>query len=288
MSNKTILISNNKKGNDSLTNFHQVQTSPYDNFPKQQSTFKRKRRTSNNSNDYEISFNPFISSSSSIFKYVLELKENQDTNDIHTVREDLVAKVNIYNESILKHGIDNTEILVTRYILCTFIDELVNISYLGQSDNWSNNSLLSIFHNETYGGENFFHLLDKFLKTPAKYIHILELMYTCLALGFEGRYRVIDRGEIELNNIKDSLFKQIKIVQGRDPLTFYTNQEPAKDRYRLFNKVSYPILFLSILSLLIIIYTSLTFSLKQQNENFYEVLENKNIQTNQLLEDSIK
>ncbi len=68
-------------------------------------------------------------------------------------------------------------------------------------------------------------------------------MYICMALGFEGKYRVIDRGEVELNNIKDSLFRQIKIVKGRDPYTFYTSQEPSKDKYRLL--IKYLILFFS-------------------------------------------
>lgn len=269
MSNKTILISNNQS-NNSLTNFDNRQATPYNNLKKQKSVFKRNRVKKDN--DYEISFNPFISASSPLFKLVLQLQDDNTTKEVNQAREEFVGKINLYNESASKYGIDESEILVTRYILCTFIDELITTTSFGRNNNWSNNSLLSIFHNETYGGENFFHLLDKFLKTPAKYIHILELMYTCLALGFEGKYRVIDRGQIELNNIKDSLYRQIKIVQGRDPLTFYTNQEPAKDKYRLFNKVSYWVLFSSILILLIIIYSSLTFSLHKQDNDFLDQL----------------
>jgi type VI secretion system protein ImpK len=269
MSNKTILISNDQS-NNSLTNFDNRQATPYNNFKRQKSVFKRTRNK--RENEYEISFNPFISASSPLFKLVLELQDDNTTKEVNEAREEFVGKINLYNESASKYGIDESEILVTRYILCTFIDELVTTTSFGRNNNWSNNSLLSIFHNETYGGENFFHLLDKFLKTPAKYIHILELMYTCLALGFEGKYRVIDRGQIELNNIKDSLYRQIKIVQGRDPLTFFTNQEPAKEKYRLFNKVSYWVLFSSILILLIIIYSSLTFSLHKQDDKFLNQL----------------
>lgn len=286
MSNKTILISNNNQKSDSLTSFNKVPTNPYDDFQKQKSTFRRNRPSK--TNDYEISFNPFISAASPLFKAVLILQSNQEESNINDIKENFVTKINLYNESALKYGIDNTEILVTRYILCTFIDELANTSYIAKDHNWSNNSLLSIFHNETYGGENFFHLLDKFLKTPAKYIHILELMYTCIALGFEGKYRIIDRGQIELNNIKDSLFRQIKIVQGREPLTFYTTQEPVKDKYRLFNKVSIPLLFLSIFILLVIIYSSLTYTLHKQDEDFLNSISKdyQSFKINDLLKES--
>jgi len=271
MSNKTILVSKNGQNPTSLTSFNKVESSPYDNFEKQKSTFKR-NRSANKGNDYNISFNPFINAASPLFRSCLELKFSQNITDVDDLREEFINKINLYNDSALKNGIDNTEVLVTRYLLCTYVDELVNTTYIGSENNWSNNSLLSIFHNETYGGENFFHLLDKFLKAPAKYIHILELMYTCLALGFEGKYRVMDRGQIELNNIKDSLFRQIKIVKGREPMTFYTKQEPAKNKYRLFSKVSYPLLFLSIFLLLVVVYSSLTYALHQQDNEFLNTI----------------
>ncbi|PLY06569.1 MAG: DotU family type IV/VI secretion system protein [Arcobacter sp.] len=269
MNNKTILISHNQN-NDSLTNFNHQQKSTIEDYKKQKSVFRR--RPIKRTNEYEISFNPFITAASPLLRTVLQLKKGLDKDSTYDAREELVAKINLYNDTANKYGIEENEVLVTRYILCTFSDELINSTYLGRDNNWTNNSLLSIFHNETYGGENFFHLLDKFLKVPAKYIHILELMYICLALGFEGKYRVMDRGQIELNNIKDGLFRQIKIVQGRDPLTFYSFQEPSKDKYRLFDKVSYPILILSIFTLLLIVYSSLTFSLHQQDEKFVELL----------------
>jgi len=280
MSNKTILVSNNSN-NNTLTNFNKVDMNPYDNFDKQSSVFKRNNAYTK-LNDYEISFNPFLSASSHVFKYVLDISSNNSDLDDNEVRDNLISKINQFDESALKLNIENTEILVTRYILCTFVDEFMNNSTLGSNSAWSKNSLLRIFHKETYGGENFFHLLDKFLKTPAKYIHILELMYICLALGFEGKYRVIDRGQIELNNIKDSLFRQIKIVQGRDPFPFYTNQQPSKNKFKLFNKVSYPILILGTFLLVFIIYVILTFSLNEHDNNFIDMVDNKKTELNSL------
>lgn len=285
MSNKTIIISNDAN-NNSLTNFNKVDMSPYDNYQKQYSTFKRNYSQSR-TKEYEISFNPFLSASSDVFKYTLQVTRNYDfaNTSLDDIKDTLISKINQFDENALKLGIENTEVLVTRYILCTFVDEMITTSSIGNNNNWTRNSLLNIFHKESYGGENFFHLLDKFLKTPAKYIHILEFMYICIALGFEGKYRINDRGAIELNNIKDSLFRQIKIVQGRDPFTFYTQQEPSKEKYRLFDKVSYPILFGGSLLLLCVVYSILTFSLYSQDENFVNKVLNKQIEQIELIED---
>ncbi|RXJ67323.1 type IV / VI secretion system protein [Halarcobacter ebronensis] len=277
MSNKTILITNENNRSNSLTNFSRVDMPPHDNFKKQTSTFRR-NNLKNRFNEFDISFNPFISSASPIITYALEVCEFPSENiDMDEVRENCISKINHYSETALKYGIENTEVLVTRYIICTFVDELMNINYSTTQNSWSSNSLLNIFHRETYGGENFFHLLDKFLKTSAKYIHILELMYICLALGFEGKYRVRSRGEVELSNIKESLFRQIKMVQGKDPFTFYTIQEPSKDKYRLFNKVPYSLLFLGVLLFVSVIYSIFTYALNEQNSDFMNFVDNKKI-----------
>ncbi|AXH09780.1 type IV / VI secretion system protein [Malaciobacter halophilus] len=271
MSNKTILVTADDN-NGYITNYTSTDVEKtYTKLKRQASYFKRNR--SFNISDFEISFNPFISASIPIFNYIYSLDDSEQYLDIDKVREEFVNKINHFNEKAQELEVVETEILVTRYILCTFIDEIVNSTHFGKQHDWANNSLLSIFHNETYGGENFFHLLDKFLKTPAKYIHILELMYICLALGFEGKYRVINKGQMELNTIKESLFKQIMIVQGREPLTFYTKQEPSKQKFRLFDKLSYPLLITTIVALITIVYTSLSISLSSQNDSFMNILQ---------------
>ena len=52
---------------------------------------------------------------------------------------------------------------------------------------------------------------------PVKHLHLLELMYLCLSLGFEGKYRVMPRGTLELEVIRDSLYRQIRQLRGDVP-----------------------------------------------------------------------
>ena len=46
---------------------------------------------------------------------------------------------------------------------------------------------------------------------------MLELMYLCLSLGFEGKYRVLPRGMLELEAVRDSLYRQIRQMRGDVP-----------------------------------------------------------------------
>lgn len=256
---KTQVITRDINKNN-LTNSSKKRENSFEEFQKQEIT----KNINFDNSKYSSSSNPFIASSTPLFETVLDIVDNEKILNIDNIRDEFISKINNFNEKCVDNKIENMEILVARYILCTFIDEKLN-EKLSNNDNWFNKSLLSMFHNETYGGENFFHLLDKFLKTPAKYINILELMYICLSLGFLGRYRVVNKGEIEINNIKDSLYRQIKIVQGREPMPFYKKVEPSQNKFKLFNKISYPLLISSIIILVILIYLLLSYNIYNKN-----------------------
>jgi len=62
------------------------------------------------------------------------------------------------------------------------------------------------FHNETWGGEKFFQLLSKLAQNPQQHRDLLELMYYCICLGLEGRFRVVDNGKAQLETLRQRLW----------------------------------------------------------------------------------
>ncbi|MDK7178427.1 type IVB secretion system protein IcmH/DotU, partial [Micrococcus luteus] len=106
-------------------------------------------------------------------------------------------------------------ILGARYCLCTALDEACALTPWGGHGQWSGKSLLVTFHNETWGGEKFFQLLAKLSQNPSTHIDLLELLYFCLMLGFEGRYRVMDNGRTQLETLKQRLLLTLKNVRGQ-------------------------------------------------------------------------
>jgi len=86
----------------------------------------------------------------------------------------------------------------------------------GVQGGWNKQSLLVQFHNETWGGEKVFQLLAKLAQDVPTHRQLLELIYSVLALGFEGRYRVVDNGRAQLDQVRQRLADLI--AKDRPPL----------------------------------------------------------------------
>jgi type VI secretion system protein ImpK len=74
--------------------------------------------------------------------------------------------------------------------------------------------MCSMFHNDVAGGERFFEFLTHFEREPGRYGDVLELMYLCLSLGFEGRLRVAQRGVSELGRVREGLYNLLRQTRG--------------------------------------------------------------------------
>ncbi|MBP8185450.1 MAG: type IVB secretion system protein IcmH/DotU, partial [Pseudomonas sp.] len=142
---------------------------------------------------------------------------------------------------------------------------------------WSQMSLLSSFHNETFGGEKFFQLLERLSRNPVKHLPMLELMYLCLSLGFEGKYRVLPRGMLELEALRDSLYRQIRQLRGDIPREISPNWQGLKDGgRRLVRIVPWWLVALFTLLSLGLMYAGSSWILSQQRDSImpaYQQLE---------------
>jgi len=166
---------------------------------------------------FNISINPLVSAAAPLFSAIVKLKNSAGQRDLSVLRDELTAHIKRFVAHASSEGVDNSEVFSARYVLCTVADEAVVTTDWGSEGAWADFSLLSSFHNETFGGEKFFQLLERVGRTPVRHLPMLELMYICLSLGFEGKYRVQARGIIELEGIRDNLYRQIRQMRGDVP-----------------------------------------------------------------------
>ncbi|RMQ43329.1 Type IV / VI secretion system protein, DotU family [Pseudomonas cichorii] len=161
---------------------------------------------------FSININPLVTAASDLLVQIVNLARNGAEGDLHSLNRNLAQAVRLFEVRARQNGIENDQLLAARYVLCTVIDETVLTTDWGNE--WSTMSLLSRFHKETFGGEKFFQLLERLSSNPVRHLPMLELMYLCLSLGFEGKYRVMKRGNAELEMIRGGLYRQIRQLRG--------------------------------------------------------------------------
>ncbi|PRA23044.1 hypothetical protein CQZ99_27120 [Pseudomonas poae] len=167
--------------------------------------------------NFNIGVNPLVDAAWELLLLVVQLKASSGREPLQALNDRLSVAVTGFETRALHLGVDNGQVMSARYVLCSVIDEAVTTTAWGSRSDWSKISLLSRFHKETFGGEKFFQLLERLSRDPVKHMSILELMYLCLSMGFEGKYRVVERGVAQLETLRDALYRQIRQVRGDPP-----------------------------------------------------------------------
>jgi len=157
--------------------------------------------------------NPLVHAASALLDLVVPLRFMPAPPDMERLRRRLTDEMQAFEQAARAARIDAEDVAAARYALCTFLDETISSTPWGAGV-WNSRSLLVAFHNEAWGGEKFFLILQRLSQDPRGHLDVLELMYLCLALGLEGRYRVLERGHDQLAGLRERLLQLIVQQRG--------------------------------------------------------------------------
>lgn len=153
--------------------------------------------------------NPLVNSASTLLTVAIQLRSVMSHQPVPELHRRLTLAIQRFENDAKQAKSSDHTVVSARYLLCSFVDEVVLNSPWGAASGWSQRSLLSLFHQETFGGEKCFLILQHLLKTPNQHTDLLELFYLCLSLGFQGKYRLARNGSEQLENIRDKLYRAI-------------------------------------------------------------------------------
>lgn len=156
------------------------------------------------------SLNPLVSAAMPLLAAAPRVRHTARHPNPSGLKDALAEGIRKFEAQARAQGLPNEQVIAGRYILCTFLDESAASTPWGGSGAWSANSLLVLFHNETWGGEKVFQLMSKLAENVEGNRHLLELLYVVLGLGFEGRYRVIENGQSQLDGVRQRLAQLLR------------------------------------------------------------------------------
>ena len=158
--------------------------------------------------------NRINAAAATLFSLVSRIRNRAQHMDPEKLRRSVVAEVREFENRALQTGVDAQDVKIARYAICATLDDVVlNTPWGGQSI-WAQQSMVGTFHKETVGGDRFFDLLARLEKEAANNIDLLEFLYMCLSLGFEGRLRVEQHGTDKHLQIRAGLARIIRAQRG--------------------------------------------------------------------------
>jgi len=158
--------------------------------------------------------NPLGVAANRLLNLIPQIRAMATNQDPRALQQLLLEYIREFEQRAGAGGVPMETIIGARYCICTVLDEAAAQTPWGGEGVWPKHSLLVALHNETWGGEKFFQLLARLIQTPHQHIDLIELLYYCIMLGFEGRYRVIENGRAQLETLKARLLQLIESTRG--------------------------------------------------------------------------
>ncbi|MGZ2747084.1 type IVB secretion system protein IcmH/DotU [Burkholderia stagnalis] len=150
--------------------------------------------------------NPFVSHA---LPAILQLRRHLADGplDQSAVRTQLGLEARLYRERLASSGCEWEQIRDASYLLCTYLDESVSDAARAASQVLydGERSLLVEFHDDAWGGEDAFADLGRWMKADDPPVGLLAFYELILSLGWRGRYRVLDRGDVLLQDLRSQL-----------------------------------------------------------------------------------
>jgi type VI secretion system protein ImpK len=161
-----------------------------------------------------IGLNPLVQAASPILLLAGQLRGTTSSMDVAGLRRHALDEIRRFEDQARAAGVRQEIVLAARYALCAALDEAVLSTPWGAQSEWAQHPLLVALHREAWGGEKFFEMLDRVSVDPARHLDLMELLYLCLALGFTGKYQMLERGHEKLADLQQELYRKIRSARG--------------------------------------------------------------------------
>ena len=154
--------------------------------------------------------NPLLTAAGPLLALLSQLRATTQHADRAGLQRQLLGLIGEFEERARASGVTRPQVTAARYLLCTFIDEVIASTPWGADAPSGTRGLLQEFHEDESGATKVFELLDKLSADALTHAPLLELFYVCFALGFEGHYARKPNGRAELAALAARLLERVR------------------------------------------------------------------------------
>ncbi len=151
-----------------------------------------------------------------LFALILSLRQSSQYGDEAALRDRIQNYLGRIESEGIAARIPRDVLEAAKYPLVAFIDETILNSQWQHRERWRDRPLQLHYYGERTAGTRFFTNLAELRRQGEGRRELLEIYHLCLALGFEGQYRVT--GLAELARLRDTLAGELGYARaGAEP-----------------------------------------------------------------------
>lgn len=155
-----------------------------------------------------------ITQAGPLLMLITQIKHTVEQPNVPTLKAQIVEEVKQFERQLVNSNYPARSIAAARYLICTAIDEAVLGKAWGTNSIWVQESLLSLFHRETWGGERFYIILEDMLRDIRRNIALIELIYFLMSLGYEGKFHS-EQNRAAREEIRNRIFYRIRQTRAK-------------------------------------------------------------------------
>jgi type VI secretion system protein ImpK len=212
-----------------------------------------------------------FAAASPLLSLLARLRNVLSVPDPGALRERTVEELRRFEQTLRKQNLSLDLIRASHYALCASLDDVVRNTPWGSRGPWADTSLVAAFHGEVRSGERFFDVLAQLSRNQGKFLPVIELMYACMSLGMQGRYRLSPRGPAELDRVREETYVLIMRARGPAERALSPHWQGISAPYRPL-RASLPVWVAALvgLGLLGLLYALLLFRLNDASDRLFE------------------
>lgn len=159
--------------------------------------------------------NPVIAAASDILILLGRLRTGIVEMSAIPLRDHVLRAMADFVDKCQQANVPAEDIDVARYALAATADDVVQTIPGNDPQYWQQFSMAAELLGDRSAGIGFFTRLEQVMAYASQRKHVLELMLTCLSLGFEGRYRAEPNGTVTLTRIRKEVYQRFRSIENR-------------------------------------------------------------------------
>jgi len=215
---------------------------------------------------------PLVAAAVPLLDLCVRIKSSPAPMDVEGLRLAVLREIDKFERRIAPQGLAPRAVRACKYALSATVDDIVLSTPWGSHSVWTTRSMVGTLFSETWGGDRFFDLMTQLKKDPAVNVDLLELLYYCLSLGFEGKTRIAARGASEHAQLRDDVHRLIRASRGDFERDISPHWRGITTGQRKFAGVPIWVVMALAAGLLTLLYAGLSFALNARSDVVFNQL----------------